>query len=132
MNNDSIGEELKAFFEVYALDADGYQHENGPFDRVQVIAHDDLEGLLLRRKGTFYRITAEEVDILAEDRSQDGNQLDHYYNPNGDGEHPLFSRADWRQAVTNDETLYGYWAWVARSIWEETEEKASAAGGIRA
>lgn len=119
MNNDSIGEELKAFFEVYALDADGYQHENGPFDQVQVIAHDDLEGLLLRRKGTFYRITAEEVDLVKEDHHQTREQLSACYSPNGDGEHPILGKRQWTSDVVSGLTEMGYWEWLEKRIWEE-------------
>lgn len=118
MNNDSIGEELKAFFEVYALDADGYQHDNGPFDRVQVIAHDDLEGLLLRRKGTFYRLTIEKVDLPREDYGQSGEQLSAYYSPHGDGEHPILGKRQWTSDVVSGLTEMGYWEWLERRLWE--------------
>ena len=29
-----------------------------------------------------------------------------------EGQHPLVPLIDWRQAVINDDTLLGYWAWV--------------------
>lgn len=41
------------------------------------------------------------------------------YNPggaNGDGEHPLFTRAGWRHAVEDGATVTGYWAWLACEI----------------
>lgn len=43
-------------------------------------------------------------------------QLDDIYNPNGYGEHQEFTRRDWRQAVENQDTISGYWVWVAAQI----------------
>lgn len=57
-------------------------------------------------------------------------QLDEIYNPEGDGEHPDFTREDWRQEVANEETLCGYWhqcmTWL-RGRSEEIEESERAA-----
>ena len=47
-------------------------------------------------------------------------QLDDKYNPDGGGQHPDFTRHDWRIAVSREETLRGYWDWVHAQI-EETE-----------
>lgn len=46
-------------------------------------------------------------------------QLDDKFNPNGDGEYPLFTRADWREAVAQEYTISGYWAWVHHKLNEE-------------
>lgn len=46
-------------------------------------------------------------------------QLDDKYNPEGDGEHPVFTRGDWRNEVFNGYTLRGYWEWVEAQIEEE-------------
>lgn len=35
---------------------------------------------------------------------------------NGGGEHPVFTRADWRHAVGDGETVIGYWAWLLSEI----------------
>jgi hypothetical protein len=35
---------------------------------------------------------------------------------NGGGQHPVFTRADWRHAVGDGETVNGYWAWLAIEI----------------
>lgn len=50
-------------------------------------------------------------------------QLDDKWNPDGDGEHPEYTRLDWRNAVSNEETITGYWQWVAWAIeqWEYDE-----------
>jgi len=40
-------------------------------------------------------------------------QLDAEFNENGDGEHPDYPRAMWREAVADESTLLGYWQWVA-------------------
>lgn len=47
------------------------------------------------------------------DFQRSADQLDDRYNPNGDGEHPAFTRWDWRQAVAQQNTISGYWVWVA-------------------
>lgn len=46
-------------------------------------------------------------------------ELDDQYNPDGDGEHPTYLREDWRRAVADQDTLFGYWLWVASMLWEE-------------
>lgn len=53
------------------------------------------------------------------DRDLSPEQLDDKYNPDGDGQHPTHTRRWWREAVANDETLQGYWQWVANQIEEE-------------
>lgn len=59
-------------------------------------------------------------------------QLDEIYNPEGGGEHPDFTREDWRQEVANEDTLCGYWhqcmSWlqVRSEDIEEAERAASA------
>jgi len=46
-------------------------------------------------------------------------ELDFEYNPDGDGEYPAYTRADWRLAVAERDTLLGYWEWVAHMLEEE-------------
>jgi hypothetical protein len=62
-----------------------------------------------------------ELDDLVEDLSMSVEQLDDKYNPDGDGEHPIITRQQWRVAVNNEETLLGYWSWVAYQLTEEIE-----------
>lgn len=50
-------------------------------------------------------------------------QLDDKYNPEGGGQHPDFTREDWMWAVSNEDTLSGYWAWVVMRIRETNEEE---------
>ncbi len=56
--------------------------------------------------------------IDKEDFGLTAEQLDDKYNPEGDGEHPTFPRADWQYEVANGDTLSGYWAWVEHKLWE--------------
>lgn len=42
--------------------------------------------------------------------------LQDVYSPEGGGEHPEFTRRDWRWAVENDDTISGYWGWVASEL----------------
>lgn len=65
------------------------------------------------------------LDQIAFDVGLTPEQLDDRYNPHGGGEHPIFRRQDWREDVANDNTLAGYWLWVAsRLSMEHDEEKA--------
>lgn len=45
-----------------------------------------------------------------------GAQLDDKYNPDGDGQHPDIGRSEWRAAVDHQETISGYWDWVAHQL----------------
>lgn len=49
---------------------------------------------------------------LGRDKLLSAEQLDEKYNPDGDGEHPVFTRDEWRDAVGNQDTISGYWDWV--------------------
>lgn len=40
-------------------------------------------------------------------------ELDAEFNEDGDGEHPEYTRAMWREAVADESTLFGYWEWVS-------------------
>jgi len=51
------------------------------------------------------------------------DQLDEKYNPDGDGEHPYFPRATWRDEVFNQLTLVGYWDWVVYQISDNSDDK---------
>lgn len=46
-------------------------------------------------------------------------ELEAEHNPTGDGEHPTYLREDWRRAVAQQDTLFGYWEWVAQTLDEE-------------
>ncbi|MFJ2456309.1 hypothetical protein ACIOWK_32195 [Pseudomonas protegens] len=43
-------------------------------------------------------------------------QLEEKYSPAGGGQHPTFTREDWRNAVAADDTTSGYWSWVNGQI----------------
>ncbi len=58
----------------------------------------------------------EQRAILEDDRHLGESQLDDKYNPNGDGEHPVYDRLQWRYEVAHRETIIGYWAWVEYRI----------------
>lgn len=45
-------------------------------------------------------------------------QLDDKYNQDGDGEHPVFTRRAWRCVVIRQDTIVGYWEWVACKLHE--------------
>lgn len=49
-------------------------------------------------------------------------KLDDKYNPDGDGEHPGYTRRKWRDDVKCEQTLAGYWDWVVFSLECEQDE----------
>lgn len=51
-----------------------------------------------------------------EDAHLSADQLDDKYNPEGAGEHPMFTRQMWREAVANEDTICGYWSWLVSEI----------------
>lgn len=58
----------------------------------------------------------DEVFHVVRDMGLSARQLDDQYNPDGDGQHPLFTREAWIAEVKNGDTLVGYWTWVEASI----------------
>lgn len=55
-------------------------------------------------------------ELIEVDGPLTGEQLDDKYSPNGDGEHPLYSRAHWRDSVAQHDTIAGYWDWAAHLL----------------
>ncbi|WKL67374.1 hypothetical protein Q1Z72_01520 [Pseudomonas qingdaonensis] len=53
---------------------------------------------------------------FAEDAGLQSVELEEKYSPVGGGEHPMLTRLMWREAVANDDTISGYWAWVESEI----------------
>lgn len=62
------------------------------------------------------------VAIATIDDDLTAEQLDDRYNPEGGGEHPMHPRTDWRYEVANEDTLVGYWDWVAHKIAEDAND----------
>lgn len=59
-----------------------------------------------------YELTEVEAIVDASDYGLSADQLDAKYNPDGDGEHPLYTRKLWQDAVHCGLTIVGYWDWV--------------------
>lgn len=78
------------------------------------IAIGRYEGYEYVTTGHGYLIT--EVEPHADDLGLSAKQLDDKYNEEGDGEHPLFPRAEWRTHVAEQWTVSGYWDWVFHQI----------------
>lgn len=53
------------------------------------------------------------------DRRLSAEQLNDKHKLDGDGEHPVYCRASWREAVGSKQTLLGYWQWVESRIANE-------------
>lgn len=58
------------------------------------------------------------------------DQLEQKYSPAGGGQHPTFTRADWRVVVENDDTISGYWAWVQGEIQSLVDDSMITAGEV--
>lgn len=56
--------------------------------------------------------------ICKVDSEASSTTLDGWYNPEGDQEHPVFTREDWRTEVGDQGTVLGYWDWVEAQIRE--------------
>ena len=56
------------------------------------------------------------IEIDPEDFQLSAYELDCKYNPEGDGDHPVYTRLDWRQQVAQQATISGYWAWVEHML----------------
>ena len=59
---------------------------------------------------------------MSDERFLTAEQLDDLYNQDGCGGHPTHTRSMWRQAVSQGETLRGYWDWVVAQIEENADE----------
>lgn len=51
-------------------------------------------------------------------------QLDDKYNPDGDGQHPGYTKHGWREAVKCLQTEASYWEWVHFRLQCEMEDLA--------
>lgn len=51
-----------------------------------------------------------------DDFGKSADELELKYSPHGDGEHPLHTRAEWRDEVNQDTTISGYWQWLSHML----------------
>lgn len=72
----------------------------------------------------FEKIDDVALDLFADDADLSAEELDEKYNTNGDGEHPKITRKIWREAVAREDTISGYWLWVAHTLITELEERS--------
>lgn len=54
--------------------------------------------------------------------ARSAEELADEYNPHGDGEHPVHTRAEWRIVVADENTVSGYWQWLADKLEQEAAE----------
>ncbi len=67
--------------------------------------------------------TAPELPYDFEDFGMTEQELHDKHNPTGDGgEHPHYTREEWVNAVNQDATLAGYWAWVYGEVQRDNDE----------
>lgn len=77
---------------------------------------DDLKSLNHLQSEERDNFSQVQLTVLDTDYSLDSVQLDDKYNPDGDGEHPVFARGQWRTEVAAQNTITGYWEWVEKQI----------------
>lgn len=77
---------------------------------------DAVQALIDLQHEQISQLTAEQRQTLDTDFSYDASMLDDKYNPNGDGQHPVYPRTEWRTAVAAEDTIIGYWDWVEYQI----------------
>lgn len=77
---------------------------------------DDLKCLTNLQVEKNSHLTPLQLTVLDTDFSLDAMQLDDKYNPDGDGEHPVFARGHWRTEVAAQNTITGYWEWVEKQV----------------
>ncbi|ABM97035.1 hypothetical protein [Methylibium petroleiphilum] len=58
-------------------------------------------------------VSSDHID--AEDMRLNADQLDEKYNPTGGGQHPVLTKAHWRNDVAHQVTTAGYWEWVSQT-----------------
>lgn len=64
----------------------------------------------------IWRLTMKDEDLTPD-------QLSEKYDPDGYGQHPDYTRADWRDEVRRGHTLRGYWDWVSSEIEQAVDEE---------
>jgi hypothetical protein len=89
------------------------------------VATDGPSNYLLSRRATNNerQKMAHNAALAISDRHLTADQLSQKYNTQlDDGEHPIYQRGHWRQAVDARATLRGYWDWVEAQLEEDGEQ----------
>lgn len=85
--------------------------------RASLYENEEGEYLCRREDGEF--IQGPEI-TKAEILAMDVAGLENLYTPStGWGEHPTYSREDWKYEVRSDDTQVGYWEWVYNRLHSE-------------
>jgi hypothetical protein len=72
---------------------------------------------------TKVELTEEQMNELIKDESNlSVKDLERKYGQHDWGHHPVFLRERWRSEVANDNTISGYWSWVANSIGQAMDD----------
>jgi hypothetical protein len=95
---------------------DGCDIELKRFNEVEIPLEQAVMAPLDLDFPTLRTLPTESQEIMKEDLGLPGGALDDKYNPEGDGEHPVVTRQEWREAVAQQETVSGYWDWTAHKI----------------
>jgi hypothetical protein len=66
--------------------------------------------------GIVEKITDTPYQIWGSDENLTADDLDCKYNQDGNGEHPVHTRSNWREAAAKEMTISGYWDWLRHMI----------------
>jgi hypothetical protein len=75
-----------------------------------LLTDSEAKGMLTLMEATLQRMIALDADLEPE-------EVQMRYDPQGEGlEHPYAGYEDWRDAVADEETTLGYWAWIVEQL----------------
>lgn len=87
----------------------------------EIVEEDDShDSYSLSDAGSVEKINDEIYTDFSSDIGLSSDDLDHKYNFDGDGQHPFYKRDDWRAQVAHQQTISGYWEWVAYLLTSKT------------
>lgn len=61
-------------------------------------------------------------ELINDERDLSVTDLERKYGQHDWGHHPIFLREQWRREVADENTILGYWSWVANLISQEKSD----------
>jgi hypothetical protein len=90
--------------------------KNTPVGPAQAVSFTKEDAVAIDTLNKPFDFTLEQLNTMTEDSGLSASLLDDKYNSDGDGEHPIFLRKHWREAVAQEHTVHGYWDWAREQI----------------
>lgn len=95
-------------------------------DDEPIAESDDHESYSYTGKGSVDKIADFGIDLYGSDAKLSVEQLDEKYNPDGEGEHYQFTSEQWREEVSQNQTVSDYWTWLKHVLVTEAEQDETA------